>query len=170
MSIILWNAAFFQHASDLFYPMSQQRLLCILQFWSQRCKALTVCSPLETAQIKARVWPDTVLCISLSQSTWCPYPGCIQPCSINRPSGSQVTCYAPWAQFGQALTCTTCWDGWTPPHSHTGKGNVWSVELLSGLYWLHCLGLHWVKEEFRYYNGVLTIWSWILPHGSAEPW
>lgn len=149
MSIILWNAAFFQHASDLFYPMSQQKLLHILQFWSQRCKALVVCSPLETAQIKARVCSDAVLCILLSQSIWYPYPGCIEPCAINGPNRSQVTCYTPWtdsSEFGQAITCTTCWDGWTQPYSHTGKGNVWSAELLPGLYWLHCLVLHCVKK------------------------
>lgn len=162
MSIILWNAAFFQHASDLFNPMSQQRLPHILQFWPQRCKALIGCSSLQTAQIKVRVCPDTVLCISLSQGIWYPYVGCIEPCSINGPKRSQVTWYTPWtdsSEFGQALTCTTCWDGWTQPYSHIGKGNVWSAELLPGPYWLRYLGLHWVKKEFRYYNDVFTIWA-----------
>lgn len=36
--------------------------------------------------------------------------------------------------------------GWTQPYSHIGKGNVWSAELLPGLYWLHCLVLHCVKK------------------------
>lgn len=35
------------------------------------------------------------------------------------------------------------------------------------LYRLHCPSLHWVKE-FRYHNDT-TVWSWIPPHGSAEP-
>lgn len=98
---------------------------------------LTTCSPLETAQIKVRVCPDTVLCISLSQSIRYPYPGCIEPCFISGPKGSPLTRYAPWtdsSEFGQALTCTTCQDGWTQHCAHIGKGNIWSAELLPGLH------------------------------------
>ena len=108
--------------------------------------------PFGNSANKSKSVPDTVLCISLSQSIWYPYPRCIESCSINGPNGRQVTCYTPWtdtSEFGQALTCTTCWDGWTQPYSHIGKGNVWSAELLPGFYWLHCLGLHLVKKEFR---------------------
>jgi len=113
--------------------------------------------PFGTAVIKVSVLWHSTLHLTVSQ-----YLIPLSRMHTDGPSGSQVTCYTPWTdswEFGQALICTTCWDGWTQPHSHIGKDIVWSAESLPGFYSLHCLGLHWVKQEFTYYNDVFTIWS-----------